>query len=188
VIVGTTASALRGDRQKCLDAGMDDYLSKPVLPEELESMLARWLSPGRGGDARRGAAKAVPREPATDKVALARLAEIAPPGSNFIAEIIDAFLGDMTKRIGAIELQMSVRDTTAIAATGHSLKGSCSHFGARRLMQLCVDLEDLARSGKTDGLRAAVDSMVAESERVRAELEEYRKSQTGSSVLEIQPQ
>ncbi len=187
VIIGITASALRGDRQKCLDAGMDDYLSKPVLPEELESTLARWLSPGQGSDAKRGAAKAVPREPATDKIALARLAEIAPPGSNFIAEIIDAFLGDMTKRIGAIEQQMSVRDTTGIAATGHSLKGSCSHFGARRLMQLCVELEDIARAGKTDGLRAAVDSMVAESERVRAELQEYRKTQTGGSTLDVQP-
>ena len=188
VIVGLTASALRGDRQKCLDAGMDDYLSKPVLPEELESTLARWLSPAHGGDAKRGASKTVAREPATDRAALARLAEIAPPGSNFVAEIIDAFLGDLTKRIGAIEEQMSVRGTAGIAATGHSLKGSCSHFGARRMMQLCADLEEIARAGKTDGLRAAVDSMVAESERVRAELQEYKKTQPSGSAVEIQPQ
>jgi CheY-like chemotaxis protein/HPt (histidine-containing phosphotransfer) domain-containing protein len=188
VIIGITANALRGDRQKCLEAGMDDYLSKPVLLKELESILARWLSPGRGSDGNRSAAKAIPREPATDRVALARLAEIAPPGSNFIAEIIDAFLGDLTKRIDTVEQQMSVRDTTGIAATGHSLKGSCSHFGARRLMQLCVELEDIARAGKTDGLRAAVDSMVAESGRVRAELEEYRDTRAGGSVLEVQPQ
>ncbi|HYL57245.1 MAG TPA: response regulator, partial [Candidatus Acidoferrales bacterium] len=188
VIVGITASALRGDRQKCLDAGMDDYLSKPVRPEELESMLARWLAPGHGGDSKRSAADAIPREPATDTAALARLAEIAPPGSNFMAEIIDAFLGDLTKRLGAVEQQMSVRDTAGIAATGHSLKGSCSHFGARRLMQLCVELEDIARSGKTDGLRAAVDSVVAESERVRTELQEHRNTQASTVVAQAQAQ
>jgi CheY-like chemotaxis protein len=180
VIVGITANALGGDREKCLDAGMDDYLTKPVLLEELDKMLARWLMPGVVSNGKCGAATTMPREPAIDKAALARLAEIAPPGSNFMIEIIEAFLGDMTERVAAIEGQVGMRDMAGIAATGHTLKGSCSHFGARRLMQLCVELEGVARSGNSEGLQAAVDWMVAETERVRSELQEYRETQAAA--------
>lgn len=122
----------------------------------------------------------VPREPAIDQAALARLAEIAPPGSNFMIEIIEAFLGDMTERVAALEGQVAIRDMAGIAATGHKLKGSCSHFEARGLMQRCVELEGIARSGDTEGLQAAIDCMVAETERVRSELQEYRENQTAA--------
>jgi HPt (histidine-containing phosphotransfer) domain-containing protein len=61
-----------------------------------------------------------------------------------------------------------------MAATAHSIKGSCGHFGARYLMELCGDIEARAQRGQTRGLDVTVNSMIAESERVRDALQIYR--------------
>lgn len=109
-----------------------------------------------------------------DMCALNRLAEDDELGDRFIAEIIDVFLGDLSKHVRAIGLQMSRDDRAGFAATAHAVKGSCGHFGAVRLMELCREVEDRVRHEQTDGIRTAIDSMVAEMERVRAALEAYR--------------
>jgi HPt (histidine-containing phosphotransfer) domain-containing protein len=72
---------------------------------------------------------------------------------------------------------MSHDDRAGIAATAHAVKGSCGHFGAVRLMELSHEIEGRARREQTDSLQTAIDSMVAETARVRAALEAYRSSQ-----------
>jgi two-component system, sensor histidine kinase and response regulator len=174
-IIGLTANALHGDRQKCLDAGMDDYLSKPLRAEALAAMLARWLGPQSVGDS---SAIAPPAEalgpPAIDMRALSELAASDESGAEFIANIIGVFLADMSKRVIAAGAQMDHDDNPGLAQTAHSLKGSSSHFGAAHLMRLCGAIEDRVRSKQTGGMRAAVDSMVAEAERVRDALQAFQ--------------
>lgn len=114
--------------------------------------------------------------PAIDMRAITQLAESDDLGEQFVAEIIDVFLADLSERVRAIGLQMSHDDRAEIAATAHAVKGSCSHFGAVRLMELSREIEGRARHEQTDGLQTAIDSMVAETERVRAALEAYRSS------------
>ncbi|MGA7873577.1 MAG: Hpt domain-containing protein [Candidatus Binatus sp.] len=108
--------------------------------------------------------------------AITQLAEGDDLGEQFIAEIIDVFLADLSERARKIGAQMSSNDRAGIATTAHAIRGSCSHFGAVRLMELSGEIEDLIRWGETDGLQAAIDSMVAETERVRAALEAFRSS------------
>ena len=114
--------------------------------------------------------------PAIDMSAITQLAENDELGEQFVADIIDVFLADLSERVRTIGLQMSRDDRAGIAATAHAVKGSCGHFGALRLMELSREIEDRVRHEQTDGLQAAIDSMVAETERVRAALEAYRSN------------
>ncbi len=108
--------------------------------------------------------------------AITQLAESDELGEQFVAEVIDVFLADLSERVRAIGLQMSHDDRAGIAATAHAVKGSCGHFGAVRLMELLHEIEGRVRHEQTDGLQTAIDSMVAETERVRAALEAYRSN------------
>jgi HPt (histidine-containing phosphotransfer) domain-containing protein len=112
--------------------------------------------------------------PAIDMRAITQLAENDELGEQFVADIIDVFLADLSECVRTIGLQMSHGDRAGIAATAHAIKGSCGHFGAVRLMELSREIEDRVRHGQTDSLQTAIDSMVAETERVRAALEAYR--------------
>ncbi len=114
--------------------------------------------------------------PAIDMRAITQLAESDELGEQFVAEIIGVFLTDLTERVHAIGLQMSHDDRAGIAATAHAVKGSCGHFGAVRLMELSHQIEGRLRHEQTDGLQTAIDSMVAEAQRVRAALEAYRSN------------
>jgi HPt (histidine-containing phosphotransfer) domain-containing protein len=113
--------------------------------------------------------------PAIDMRMIAQIVASDDLGENFVAEIIDVFLADLNQRIRGIDSQISNNDRAGIAATAHAIKGSCSHFGAARLMELLRKIEVLARREQAD-LQTAVASMIAEAERVRAALETYRSA------------
>lgn len=177
-VIGLTAHALADDRQKCLDAGMDDYLSKPFLPEDLAAMLSRWLpvGPAATETARReivaGSIDAEP--PAIDPAALRSLEAAADDGLEFVRQLITVFLADLDDRVAAIRSGAGAGDPTSIAHAAHALKGSCGHFGAKRLLGLCRELEAQAHAGSTDGPAAAIiDSIERECARVRSELETH---------------
>jgi HPt (histidine-containing phosphotransfer) domain-containing protein len=112
--------------------------------------------------------------PTIDMRSISQLAEDDETGDQFIAEIIDVFLADLSERVRTIGLQMSRNDHAGVAATAHAIKGSCGHFGAARLMELCRDLEDRVRRESGGDIEIAIFTMVAETERVRAALEAYR--------------
>jgi hypothetical protein len=175
VIIGVTANALNDDQQKCLDAGMDGYLSKPLLMEALAATLARWLAPAGDDEFIRVAARSeTPDVSAIDMRAICEFADSDESGEEFISNIIAVFLADMGERVRAVGAQVGAHDNAGLAATAHAIKGSCGHFGAVHLMKLCGAIEEQFRKGKTDGITAAVTSMIAETERVRAALKAYR--------------
>jgi HPt (histidine-containing phosphotransfer) domain-containing protein len=112
--------------------------------------------------------------PAIDMSSITQLAKGEQLGSAFVAELILVFLSDLSERVRAIGSQLSAGDCAGLKGTAHAIKGSCSHFGARRLMELSADVEDRAKRQQTDSLSGAVDSMLAEAERVRSALEAFR--------------
>lgn len=120
----------------------------------------------------------MPSVSAIDMRAISKFAQTDQSGEEFIAVIIEVFLADMSERVRAAGLQMGHHDSSGLAATAHALRGSCGHFGAARLMQLCGAIEDQVRSKQTDGIRAALDSMIAETERVREALKAFRYNHT----------
>jgi HPt (histidine-containing phosphotransfer) domain-containing protein len=120
------------------------------------------------------------RVPAIDMRVISQLAEDDKLGQQFIEEIIDVFLGDLSERVRAIGSQVRSNDSAGIKMTAHAIRGSCSHFGAVRLMELSGEIEEKVKSGQTAGLQTAIDSMVLETRRVRAAVKAFRAGMRSS--------
>jgi signal transduction histidine kinase/CheY-like chemotaxis protein len=152
-IIAMTANALQGDRERCLDAGMDDYLSKPIRVEELAAALAR--SPAvSDGDHDILAGNALDdSDPAgggvLDRDAIAQLRETAGDVS-LMRELIDAFLQNAPGLVG----ELAGDQAEEVRRAAHTLKSNARTFGATELADLCQKLEERARAGELDGAAA----------------------------------
>ena len=167
-IVAMTASAMEGDRQRCLDIGMDDYMSKPMGPEALSAVLARWArTPGVTAGARPTEEEG---EGPIDRTVLASLRRIDPTG-DLLVEVIDAFLGLAPGKLQALRAAAARGDAKRIEREAHSFLGSCTNLGARRMAALCARLEHEGRLGVADGALAVVASLESDLVGVRAALE-----------------
>src|SRR5262249_16815644 len=135
-IIALTASVTAEDRQRCLSAGMDDYLSKPVPREALASTLRKWM-PSAGPAAAPDAAGAPPALPPSHPL---RGLE-AHAGPRALAEVIDVFLQSIPRRLDDLRQAHGRGDPESIRALAHSLKGASAQIGARGMADLCVQVE-----------------------------------------------
>ena len=160
-IIAMTAHALEGDAEKCLAAGMDDYIPKPVTVQRLEAVLTRW-SPRTGPGA--------PDE-AVDARALAALHDLHGEGRpDLLAELLAVYLRDTPPRLAALHEAVARADAEALRRAAHSLKGSSSHIGAVQMARLCTDLEDQARIADLTGAPETLRRLDEAFESVRAHL------------------
>jgi PAS domain S-box-containing protein len=153
-VIAMTANALRGDRERCLAAGMTDYLAKPVGTEGLRRIIERYGRAPREGDAAAGTA-VVPRREATvvDPETLSRLKALEADGlPGFVAGLARDFDEGFAERFGEMEAAVRDGDPAALRTAAHNLKGSSGILGARGMADLCRRLESLGEEG---GLAAA---------------------------------
>ena len=143
-IIALTANALQGDRERCLQAGMNDYLTKPLQISDLESSLQRALLRVQPvGRPRSATALAGTLDPAI----LASLRELSSPQSpDPLHELIELFLKDARVRLQKLALALEAKDWSALASTAHTLKGSANNLGARQLASLLSNLENCAKA------------------------------------------
>jgi PAS domain S-box-containing protein len=167
-IVAMTASAMKGDRERCLEAGMDDYVSKPVTPEELERVLRRWVG-APAAPAERAAAEPPSSGDLLDEVIVASLMSVDDDGT-LMDEVVATFLKIAPVRLAAIR-KAAKGNPAQLERTAHSFLGSCGNLGCRRMADLCGRLEVLGRSGSTEGAPALVRTLEEEYAAVRPHLE-----------------
>jgi PAS domain S-box-containing protein len=173
-IIAMTASAMQGERERCLAAGMDDYLSKPVASHRLEHVLGRFL----GGTAGVLPVDEVTAQPPEHSVLdVSRLEELDALGDGAAALVTRAirnFIANAPETLAELERSHRDHDCEQVAARAHRLKGSAWNLGALRVGSLCERLEVEARSDVLVDVEGQVGALrVAYADAARA-LREYR--------------
>ena len=166
-----TANAMAGDRQKCLDAGMDDYLAKPVTRGELERCINRWR--GVRMPVAPAPAPAKPAEQAAQPAVLnaAVLDDLRDVLGGEVDRIIALYLEDAPRLIAQLERAVVGNDPIALRVAAHTLKSSSANVGATTLSEAARDLEHGARDGTLAKPEALVARIVGEFARVRTALQ-----------------
>ena len=176
-IIAMTANALEGDREGCLAAGMDDYISKPVKSDVLREKLERWTRPGGKDLSDAGLNEAnVPPDDAgvIDRAQLTSLKEIRQPGHpNLFTELIDLFLAETESHLDVLHHAHLRNDANEIRRVAHLLKGSSSNIGASQMVALYQELGRKDRANDYTG--ALLASLGQEFELVRTALKAERR-------------
>ncbi len=180
IIIAVTASTAGGAsaRTRCLEAGMDDYLSKPVRLEQLATMLQSWspVADERGGAANRPAESGASETAAIDPETWQRLR--AAGGANpaaFMDKYIDLFVNDATHRLQVMRAALGDRQAELIAREAHALKAGCLQIGASSMAALCRGLQERGRGGSLEGVAASLQRLENEFGRTRETLAAERK-------------
>ena len=180
-IVAMTAGAMAGEREKCLAAGMDDYITKPITGEMLDRMLRRWVqgqngpaapSPAAAGDALNGS-------DAGGESVMERLRSLAGGDPGFVSRFVNLFVEEMATQLQTLETTVSDGDVDATRRIAHGLRGACSNFGAERLEAICAVLEERAQGGTLEGAAADVQALIAEYHHLRGVLAQSVAASTG---------
>jgi signal transduction histidine kinase/CheY-like chemotaxis protein/HPt (histidine-containing phosphotransfer) domain-containing protein len=167
-IVALTANAMTGDRQRCLDAGMDDYLAKPFKQHELASMLRKWIehkqtSAKAEADSEEGArdAAAEVEKSVLDQSWLDNIRELREDGApDPLIRFIDLFMKNSLRLLEAVRSAVTAQNADALIKAAHSFKSDSGNLGAKALAASCRQLEEMGRRG-----------LLQDAPRVLAELE-----------------
>ncbi|MFI2433448.1 response regulator [Streptomyces sp. NPDC018693] len=172
-VIAMTAGVLAEDRERCLAAGMDDYVSKPVTAGELEQVLTHWVHPAR---------------PQTDDEDLRacieqRLTELRGGGTRaehaLVDRLVDHFLARAPETTSALFHALDRHDTPEIADQAHSLKGAAGNLGAHGLAACCQELEEQARAGDPASLAETAPRLQDELDRTCRALGTLRSHSPG---------
>jgi PAS domain S-box-containing protein len=161
IIIAMTANALKEDRDKCLAAGMDDYISKPVNMDKLSSVLTTWGNFTANKHYREPEQLRAPLQlaPEVQLINLDRLNEISEGNKEFQELLLDTFITAINSNILTIENAIAAKDYQTIAHQGHQIKGSSANIGIDFFQELGKDLEVKAKNNDLDGVKLILAEM-----------------------------
>ncbi len=161
-IIAMTAHAMAGDRSRCLEAGMNDYISKPVRQDLLISLISRWLGHGSGrkndyhaattsGSHDRKNQPTIPPGSAREvPIDLKKALALVSGDRGFLVELLREYLDDIPKRLEKMGQAIETSDSDTVQRTAHSIKGASTSLGTEQIGSLALHLEARAASGNLD--------------------------------------
>jgi HPt (histidine-containing phosphotransfer) domain-containing protein len=191
VIVAMTANAMQGDREKCLAAGMDDYLAKPVRPEDIRVIIERWAASAAAkveangsaasgapaassnGTAKTHAPEVPPEEPPVD---IERLNEFTDGNLDSLRELVTLYLDQTATQLEQLENGIEAQSAAEVRRLAHSCAGASATCGMRRLVPMLRELERKGFENKLEGAAGICDDASREFERIRGFLEAHLAS------------
>jgi CheY-like chemotaxis protein len=178
-IVAMTAHALRGDRERCLEAGMDEYISKPIHVRQLLETIERAV----GGPEPEAWSEATPEE--TDAVDWNEVLEVTRGDRQLLGTIVAAALDEVPRLLAAIREAVAAADPTALRLAAHTLKGSVQYFGATRAFELAFRLERMGQEGDVAAAPEVVNRLETELARLTEMLAAQAESRDTANPVEI---
>jgi signal transduction histidine kinase/CheY-like chemotaxis protein len=171
VIVAITADVSPQHREKCLNSGMNEFLTKPIRLESLKFGLRRWMSVTEDENESACSAMHEP-EPSDESDFLMRLRQrIGSFGDASLQRYIDLFLVDTASRLEVLRAALERRDLQAIRRECHALKGACLELGMTRMGRFCDSLREASRDERLEALPGALDGLTREFARIRPQIE-----------------
>jgi two-component system sensor histidine kinase/response regulator len=178
-IVAMTAHAIKGDRERCLAAGMDGYISKPVRLQGLLAEIGRVMklcgqvSPNVRSDS------PIEAEPATQRLEaevfdVNALRERVQDNAELMGELVRIFIEDVPSRIREMQSAFANHDWAALERAAHTLKGSAGVMSGKRLLEAARELEAVARSGRHDSVPDLIANVTTEWEILKKRIEIHR--------------
>jgi CheY-like chemotaxis protein/anti-sigma regulatory factor (Ser/Thr protein kinase) len=171
-VIAMTAGAMEGDREDCLRAGMDDFVSKPIVLRDLVRVLALWLPEAKPLDEQPKPEVANLPPPATEQkisalVDLAALRERLMDDDALVSNVLDTFLADMPRQIKSLIHFVEAADVPAAQQQAHKIKGSSSNVCAAALCDLAAGMESAAMAGDLAELRTSLPTLQKQLQQLR---------------------
>jgi CheY-like chemotaxis protein len=165
-VVAVTAHALPGEREKCLAAGMNDYLPKPVSLDQIGAVVRLWASKDSVRTADAPDVMDQDDHYVLDRERVSSFLAISRSQEGFLDGLVHTFREDVPSRIDALRVAAASGDPNDLAEAAHAMKSSTGSVGAKRMYALASSLEQSARAGRLEGAENAIEQLAAEFHRV----------------------
>ena len=167
VIVAVTADALQGDREKCIEAGMDDYISKPIRIADIQRILEKWGSIASQRIVPQPKASTQTEPKPLEESMLERMQQLGlETDFPFMIELIDTYAFSFEKQFGLLVGACSAKDAHNIHMAAHSMKGASLNIGATEFGAVCKKIEELASHGEFEKVGTMLPTLKEEKRRL----------------------